>query len=53
MFRAIAVASSGPQEKDYIYTHTFYSTVNKQVMDHTPDMKNVYEKSLAPDPEEA
>ena len=52
-FRAIGVASSGPQEKDYIYTHKFYSIVNKQVMDHAPEMNNVYDKSLEPDPEEA
>ena len=45
---AIAVASSGPLEKDYIYTHAFYSIVNNQKMEHKPEMESVYEKSLAP-----
>ena len=36
-----------------IYTHAFYSIVNNQKMEHKPEMESVYEKSLAPDPEEA
>jgi|EP01046_Picozoa_sp_COSAG06_P018506 hypothetical protein len=42
----------GPLERDYIYTHTFYSTVNSKKMDHKGEMSKIYNKSLAPDPEE-
>lgn len=47
------MVSRGPQNRDYIYTDTFYSIVNNQSVDHKPVMTRVYDKSLRPDPEES
>ena len=48
----VGVQVRGPNKRDYVYTHEFYSYKDRQKMDHKVEMEKIYDKSLSPDPED-
>ncbi len=44
----VGVQVRGPEEKDYIFTHSFYSTVNGEKMLHNKDLDNLCKTAMLP-----
>ena len=42
----VGVQARGPEEKDYIFTHSFYSTVNGEKMLHNKDLYNLFKIAM-------